>query len=85
MDYQVLFNIAVGAAGLFGGYVLTRIYNAIDKLDDDVRKIPLNYVQKDDFKTAVADIKTDIRSGFQQIDKTLASIFDRLNEKADKA
>ncbi len=85
MDYQVLFNLAIGAAGLFGGYVLTRIYNAIDKLDDDVRKIPLNYVQKDDFKTAVADIKTDIRSGFQQIDKTLASIFDRLNEKADKA
>ena len=85
MDYQVLFNLAIGAAGLFGGYVLTRIYNAIDKLDDDVRKIPLSYVQKDDFKTAVADIKTDIRSGFQQIDKTLASIFDRLNEKADKA
>ena len=85
MDYQVLFNLAIGAAGLFGGYVLTRIYNAIDKLDDDVRKIPLNYVQKDDFKTAVSDIKTDIRSGFQQIDKTLASIFDRLNEKADKA
>ena len=84
MDYQVLFNLAIGAAGLFGGYVLTRIYNAIDKLDDDVRKIPLNYVQKDDFKTAVADIKTDIRSGFQQIDKTLASIFDRLNEKVDK-
>ena len=85
MDYQVLFNLAVGTAGIFGGYVLSRIYNAIDKLDDDVRKIPLSYVQKDDFKTAVADIKTDIRSGFQQIDKTLASIFDRLNEKADKA
>lgn len=85
MDYQVLFNIAIGAAGLFGGYVLTRIYNAIDKLDDDVRKIPLNYVQKDDFKTAVADIKTDIRTGFQQVDKTLNTLFDRLNEKVDKS
>lgn len=85
MDYQVLFNLAIGAAGLFGGYVLTRIYNAIDKLDDDVRKIPLNYVQKDDFKTAVSDIKTDIRTGFQQVDKTLNTLFDRLNEKVDKA
>jgi hypothetical protein len=64
---------------------LTRIYNAIDKLDDDVRKIPLNYVQKDDFKTAVSDIKTDIRTGFQQVDKTLNTLFDRLNEKVDKA
>ena len=85
MDYQVLFNLAIGAAGLFGGYVLTRIYNAIDKLDDDVRKIPLNYVQKDDFKTAVSDIKTDIRTGFQQVDKTLNTLFDRLNEKVDKS
>jgi len=85
VDYQVLFNLAIGAAGLFGGYVLTRIYNAIDKLDDDVRKIPLNYVQKDDFKTAVADIKTDIRTGFQQVDKTLNTLFDRLNEKVDKS
>lgn len=84
MDYQVLFNLAIGVAGLFGGYVLTRIYNAIDKLDDDVRQIPLNYVQKDDFKTAMADLKTDIRTGFQQIDKTLNTIFERLNEKADK-
>ena len=85
MDYQVLFNLAIGAAGLFGGYVLTRIYNAIDKLDDDVRKIPLNYVQKDDFKTAVADIKNDIRAGFQQVDRSLSVLFDRINEKADKA
>ena len=85
MDYQVLFNLAIGAAGLFGGYVLTRIYNAIDKLDDDVRKIPVNYVQKDDFKTAVADIKNDIRAGFQQVDRSLSVLFDRINEKADKA
>lgn len=85
MDYQVLFNLAIGAAGLFGGYVLTRIYNAIDKLDDDVRKIPLNYVQKDDFKTAMSELKTDLRSGFQQIDKTLNVLFERLNEKADKS
>lgn len=84
MDYQVLFNIAIGVAGAFGGYVLTRIYNAIDKLDDDVRQFPLTYVQKDDFKVAMSDLKTDLRSGFQQIDKTLNVIFDRLNEKADK-
>ncbi len=84
MDYQVLFNIAIGAAGIFGGWVLNRIYHSIDKLDTDVRAMPHTYVQKDDFKTAISDIKTDIRSGFAQIDKTLGSIFDRLNEKADK-
>jgi hypothetical protein len=85
VDYQVLFNLAVGAAGLCGGYVLSRIYHSLDRLDEDVRKIPINYVQKDDFKSAVADIKNDIRTGFSQVDRTLNSIFDRLNEKADKA
>jgi hypothetical protein len=84
VDYQVLFNLAIGVAGLFGGWVLNRIYHSIDKLDADVRAMPITYVQKDDFKTAIADIKSDIRSGFQQIDKTLNTIFDRLNDKADK-
>jgi isopropylmalate/homocitrate/citramalate synthase len=85
VDYQVLFNLAVGTAGVFGGYVLNRIYTSLDKIDEDVRKIPLNYVQKDDFKTAVADIKNDIRAGFQQVDRSLNTLFERINEKADKA
>jgi hypothetical protein len=84
VDYQVLFNIAIGAAGVFGGWVLNRIYHSIDKLDADVRAMPRNYVAKDDFKSAIAEIKTDIRSGFAHVDKTLASLFDRINEKADK-
>lgn len=79
MDYQILFNIAVGAIGVLGGWVLTRIYSAIDKLDDDVRNIPKNYVQKDDFNIAMREVKTDIRDGFSQVERTLSSIFDRLN------
>jgi hypothetical protein len=60
------------------------VYHSLDRLDEDVRKIPLSYVQKDDFKSAVADIKNDIRTGFAQVDRTLNSLFDRVNEKADK-
>lgn len=85
MDYQILFNLAIGAAAAFGGWILSRIYASIDRLDEDVRKIPLAYVQKDDFKTAVADIKNDIRAGFQQVDRSLNILFERINEKADKA
>jgi len=79
VDYQLLFNIAIGAIGVLGGWVLTRIYSAIDKLDDDVRNIPKNYVQKDDFNIAMREVKTDIRDGFSQVERTLSSIFDRLN------
>ena len=85
MDYQVLFNLAVGAAGLFGGYVLSRIYTSLDKLDDDVRNIPKNYVQKDDFNIAMREVKTDIREGFAQVDRTLNTMFERINQIANRS
>ncbi len=84
MDYQVLFNAAFVVCGILGGWVMNRVYVAIDKLDADVRQMPHTYVSKDDFKGAVTDIKLDLRAGFQQIDKTLNTMFERINEKADK-
>ena len=35
MDMRILFNIAVGIAAFFGGWILNRIYSAIDRMDDD--------------------------------------------------
>ena len=73
MDYQVLFNIAVAIAGFFGGWTLNRIYQAIDRLDQDVRHMPSNYVARDDYRADMVDIKS-----------MLGRIFDRLDGKADK-
>ena len=73
MDYQVLFNLAVTAASFFGGWTLSRIYSAIDRLDADVRKFPQDYVSKDDYKTDMRDIK-----------EMLNKIFDKLDSKVDK-
>ena len=73
MDYQILFNIAVAIAGFFGGWTLNRIYQAIDRLDQDVRHMPSNYVARDDYRADMADIKS-----------MLGRIFDRLDGKADK-
>ncbi len=73
MDYQVLFNIAVAVAGFFGGWTLNRIYQAIDRLDQDVRHMPSNYVARDDYRADMVDIKA-----------MLGRIFDRLDGKADK-
>ncbi len=84
MDYQVLFNIAFAVVGILGGWVLNRIYSAIDKLDADVRQIPVNYVQKDDFNIAMREMKTDIRDGFAQVDRSLNTIFERINQMANK-
>ena len=74
MDYQVLFNIAVAIAGFFGGWTLNRIYTAIDRLDGDVRNMPINYVTKDDYRDDIKDMN-------RKLDK----IFDLLQTKVDKA
>jgi hypothetical protein len=73
MDYQTLFNIAVAVAGFLGGWTLNRIYQAIDRLDNDVRQMPHNYVNRDDYRSDVNEIKN-----------MLGKIFDKLDGKADK-
>jgi cell fate (sporulation/competence/biofilm development) regulator YmcA (YheA/YmcA/DUF963 family) len=73
VDYQVLFNLAVTVAAFFGGWILSRIYTAIDRLDDDVRDLPKVYVSKDDYREDLREIKD-----------LLGAIFKRLDNKADK-
>ena len=73
MDYQVLFNLAVTVAAFFGGWILSRIYTAIDRLDDESRNMPKNYVSKDDYREDLREIK-----------ELLGAIFKRLDHKVDK-
>jgi len=73
VDYQVLFNIAVGIAAFFGGWTLNRIYTAIDRLDGDVREMPVRYVTKDDYREDIKDMN-------RKLDK----IFDLIQTKVDK-
>ena len=73
MDSQTLFNIAVGLAAFFGGWVLNNIMRSIQTLDRDVREMPKIYVTKDDFHRDIAEIKDICRQ-----------IFDKLDNKADK-
>ncbi len=80
MEMQVLFNIIVGVAGLFGGWILNNISRSIEKLDEDVRDMPLNYVTQDAYNRDQARYQRDI----DEIKDMLGKIFDRLDDKADK-
>lgn len=73
MDVQVLFNIAVSFASALGGWILNNIYRSIERLDADVRAMPLNYVTREDYRSDVREIK-----------EMLGKIFDRLDTKVDK-
>ena len=80
MDTQVLFNIIVGVAGLFGGWILNNISRSIEKLDEDVRDMPLTYVTQDSYNRDQSRYQRDI----DEIKGMLRLIFDRLESKADK-
>ena len=73
MDSQTLFNIAVGLTGAFGGWILNNISRSIEKLDQDVRNMPLTYVTQNHFQRDIDEIKSMLRL-----------IFDRLENKQDK-
>ena len=73
MDSQTLFNIAVALAGAFGGWILNNISRAIERLDHDVRQLPLTYVTRADYRLDIDEIK-----------QMLIRIHDRLDNKADK-
>jgi len=85
VDYQFLFNIAFGIAGFLGGWVLNNLSKAIERLDNDLRALPMTYVTKDDWKDAMKEMKEEMRSGFDKLDHTLGTIFSRLDKKEDKA
>ena len=73
MNYQTLFNLAIAVAGFFGGWTLSTIYRSIERLDKDVRNIPLIYVTKNDYHRDIDEIKA-----------MLIKIWDKLDDKADR-
>jgi hypothetical protein len=72
-EMQVLFNVIVGVAGMFGGWILNNISRSIERLDKDVRSMPLIYVSRADYRADIDEIKT-----------ILGRIWDKLDDKADK-
>lgn len=73
MEGQMLFNIVVGLAAFFGGWTLNSISRTLERLDQDVRDMPHMYVNREDYRTDIHEIKG-----------MLGKIFDRLENKADK-
>jgi len=77
MEYQAMFNLALGAVLVAIGWWCKEIWDSVKALKADIKAIeidlPKNYVSK-----------RDIESRFDKIDATLERLFDRLENKADK-
>lgn len=92
---QTIINWLFAGFGATIGWVMKVVWDAIKDLKADVKQIerdlPEIYVRKDDFKTAVADMKEnmkemrmDMKDGFSKIDSTLGLLFKKLDHKEDK-
>lgn len=77
MDNQQLFNFVVSVAGFLATFVfyqvMQRLQRAEDKVSELERMMPHDYIQKDDYRSDMRDIK-----------EMLKQIFDKLDGKADK-
>ena len=73
MDNQQLFNLVVSVAGFLAVYVINNLTRTIQKIEDKVSDLPHSYVQKDDYRNDIKEVK-DI----------LKQIFDKLDSKQDK-
>ncbi len=77
MDNQQIFNFVVAIAAFLAVFVFNQTTRKIQKLEDDMTALRENllkdYVQKDDYKSDIAEIKSILRQ-----------IFDKLDSKQDK-
>lgn len=73
MDNQQLFNFVVSVAGFLAVFVFYQVMQRLQKLEDAEKNLPKEYVQKDDYRNDIKEVK-DI----------LKQIFDKLDGKADK-
>lgn len=77
MDNQQIFNFVVAIAAFLAVYVFNQTTRKIQKLEDDAASMRENllkdYVQKDDYKADIKEVKDILRQ-----------IFDKLDSKQDK-
>ena len=57
MDYQVMFNVAIALAGFVVGWLVNRVFALLDRIDADMKAIPMLYVTKDDYREDIREIK----------------------------
>ena len=73
MENQIVFNFVVAIAGFLGVFVFNTVTRKLQKIEDKLAGLPKDYVQKDDYRADIGEIKS-----------ILKQIFDKLDSKQDK-
>jgi len=70
---QIIASGIAGIAGFLLIWAFTRAYAMLDKIGEELTRIPEKYVAKDDYREDIREIK-----------ETLGAIWKRLENKAEK-
>lgn len=85
---QILINWIIGAAGFLVSWMMKILWDALRGLRSDLRQIERDlsqtYVQKDEFREVVREMRLSLREGFNKMDRALIMIFNKLESKEDK-
>lgn len=73
MENQLVFNFVVCVAGFLAVFVFNSVTRKLQKIEDKLAELPKDYVQKDDYRADIGEIKS-----------ILKQIFDKLDSKQDK-
>lgn len=88
MDWQSAFNVllAVGLAGL--GWFGRELWESMKATRKEIRDIDVkmhqDFVRREDFKEAIAELKSDMKEGFSEVKDTLQLLSHKLDSKSDK-
>jgi chaperonin cofactor prefoldin len=77
MEFQSLFNILAGASLTVIGWFARQLWDATQKLKEDLSDLELNISEK-------YVKKSEIAARFDKIESILERLFDRLESKQDK-
>lgn len=81
MEAQSLINLGLGTIMAAIGWFARQIWEAVAELRRDVKEIevamPTHYIRRDEFASAIKDLRHDLDVGFQRI-------YDKLDGKVDK-
>ena len=77
MDFNLILNIVLGSALAIGGWFVRQMWDAVQNLKDDLKRIevelPTSYVRK-----------SDLDSRLDKLELLLDRIFEKLDNKVDK-
>ena len=84
MDWQTVINLGLGSIVAAMGWFARELCDSLKELRKDTHQIEKDlrelYVRRDDLK----EVRIEMAARFDKIESLIGSLYDRLNDKADK-